>query len=393
MKNLGLLKKIKKSKIVIAIVGTALAVSLSGCGGSHSESARASVKSANYKSADYETATATEAMADADYGYDMYEAEEAFAEEYAESPATGANGAADNSTNYNDSARKLIKTYNLSVETEEFEQFNQFIQNKVKELSGYIQDMNEYNGSNFARQKERKYSNLTVRIPVDRVDDFLNVVGDKANIINQSVGVEDVTMNYVDTETRKKSLEIEQQRLLEFMSQAETVEDMLNIEERLADVRYRIESLTSTLKTYDNLVEYTTVYMSIEEVEQYTEPEPETFGDKISDAFSAGWEHLVDFFQAFAIFFTEAFPILLLLGVIAIIVVVIVRTCIKASRKKAAKRMAEQPNAQGATLENVPEMAPQNVLSMTQQTVQSNDMAEQDTSTETVEENQEQNQE
>lgn len=367
MKNSGILKK---SRIVAVAIGTAFALSLTGCGGSYSDTARAE-KTLGSRYANTKEAVATEAMATGDYGYDMYEAEEAFAEEYAESPSGSANGSADNSAgNYNDSARKLIKTYNLSVETEEFEQFNQFIQNKIKELSGYIQDMNEYNGSSFARQKERKYSNLTIRIPVDRVDDFLQIVGDKANIINQSVGVEDVTMNYVDTETRKKSLEIEQQRLLEFMSQAETVEDMLNIEERLADVRYRIESLTSTLKTYDNLVEYTTIYMSIDEVEEYTEPEPETFGDQISSAFSSGWEHLVDFLQAFAVFFIEALPILLLLGVIALIIVIIIRTCIKSARKKAAKRLAAQQNAPDMMQQNAQGIAQQTTMDMSQQNVQ-----------------------
>ena len=75
------------------------------------------------------------------------------------------------------------------------------------------------------------------------------------------------------TQTRragKKALETEQDRLLELMEQAETTEDLLAIESRLTDVRYQLESAASQLKLYDSLVSYSTVYLTVEEVQKLT---------------------------------------------------------------------------------------------------------------------------
>lgn len=331
-------KKILAGRIISVLIAATMVLSLVGCGESKSESARSS-KSANVKLADYdmdEAPAAEEALCYEDYGYSGSSEVMEITEEQLAANENNGNG---ESEKLNDSARKLIKTYNLSVETEEFEQFNAFIQDKIEALNGYVQNMNEYNGSNWTGREENRYSYLTVRIPIEKVDEFLKLVGQKANVVSQNVNVEDVTMTYVDTETRKQSLEIEQKRLLELLAKAETVEDMITIEGRLSDVRYQIESLTSTLKTYDNLIEYTTVYLDINEVKEYTEPEPESFGEKIVRAFKAGWSGLVSFFKTALLFILMVFPILLFLAAVTVGVIFLIRFCIKRSRIKKAKKM------------------------------------------------------
>ena len=69
-----------------------------------------------------------------------------------------------------------------------------------------------------------------------------------------------MTLQYVDLESHKKALTTEQDRLIELMEQAETVEDIITIEGRLSEVRYQLESMESQLRTYDNKIDYSTVY-------------------------------------------------------------------------------------------------------------------------------------
>ena len=70
-------------------------------------------------------------------------------------------------------------------------------------------------------------------------------------------------------QSHKKALLAEQESLLSMMEQAESIEDIIAINEQLTDVRYQIESMESQLRTYDNQVDYSTVNLYIDEVERY----------------------------------------------------------------------------------------------------------------------------
>ena len=108
---------------------------------------------------------------------------------------------------------------------------------------------------------------MTVRIPAQQLDAFLSSVSEVSNVISRNDSVSDVTLQYVDMESHKKALTAEQDRLLELLEQAESVEDIITIESRLSDVRYQIESMESQLRTLQNQVSYSTVYLDIQEVE------------------------------------------------------------------------------------------------------------------------------
>mgnify|MGYP002226154573 CR=1 FL=1 len=88
-----------------------------------------------------------------------------------------------------------------------------------------------------------------------------------------------MTLTYVDLQSHRDALQTEQERLLQLLEQAESIEDIITIEQRLSDVRYQLESMESQLRSYDNQVDYSTVYLYIDEVEVYTPVEEETHGN------------------------------------------------------------------------------------------------------------------
>ena len=104
-------------------------------------------------------------------------------------------------------------------------------------------------------------------------------------MVSSSRSAEDITLSYVDTETRITALETERERLLELMEQAETMSDLLEIESRLTDVNYELERYGSRLRTMDNQVSYATIYLSVREVKEYTPVAEQTLWEKISSGF------------------------------------------------------------------------------------------------------------
>ena len=97
-----------------------------------------------------------------------------------------------------------------------------------------------------------------MRIPKSKLDAFLGDVAENSNITSRSEQERDVTTSYVDLESHKKVLLTEQERLMTYLEQAESIEEMMTIESRLSDIRYQLESKESQLRTNDSQIEYST---------------------------------------------------------------------------------------------------------------------------------------
>ncbi len=123
--------------------------------------------------------------------------------------------------------RKLIQTVGLEVETKEFEQMMSSLETQVEELGGYIENMETYNGSSYSGYVSSRYANLTIRVPNGKLDSFLQTVSDIGNVVRRNDSVEDVTLSYVDMESRRNTLRTEQERLLAFLEKAETMEEII----------------------------------------------------------------------------------------------------------------------------------------------------------------------
>ncbi len=177
--------------------------------------------------------------------------------------------------------RKWIVTVDMDAETEDLDALLESITSQIDALGGYVEDQRVTNGSRYSTTRYRSAS-LTVRIPAEDVDSFTQTVSGVCNVVRSSKSLEDVTLTYVATESRMNALQTEEARLLELMGQAENMSDLLEIEARLTDVRYELESVTSQLRIYDNLVDYATIYLGIDEVTEYTPVEEETLWQRIS---------------------------------------------------------------------------------------------------------------
>ena len=260
-------------------------------------------------------------------------------------PQTGEPDASDGDTV---SKRKLITTVSIEAETEELDGILQRVESEVTAFGGYIESSyiaqdRTYSGN--GNYMNRRRATMTLRIPEAKLETVLSTLSGETNVLEESRTTEDITLTYVDIESRKKSLETQRDSLLRLMEQAETVEDIITIEDRLSYVNYEIERMGGQLRTYDNLVDYATVHVTLREVVEYTpvQEEPETVFTRIAKGFSRNLKRvgggLVDFF----VWFVSSLP---QIAVFAAVIAVAVKL-LKHLKKRRDARRALNTDAEG----------------------------------------------
>ena len=245
------MKEYSLIRAVFALVtASAITLSFAACGASSGGSAAQTNSSAAYDAA-YEEEIGVEAPA-----------EEAMISENKVNPATAGTALSEgiSQTTMPDNLNlKLIWRANVSMETLEFDQSVQQVTDLVNELGGFIESSSSSGGSDAQGNYINKYASLTIRIPSDKLNGFIGSLNDCGTITHQNLSSENISLEYADTEARKEALEAEYDRLIELMAEAENVDAVIAIEARLSEVRLQLDSLSSQLRTYDNLVDYSTI--------------------------------------------------------------------------------------------------------------------------------------
>lgn len=172
---------------------------------------------------------------------------------------------ASGSSVYRDSAVKLIRRANLTVQTTEFDKAVTALEMLVMELGGYYETAELRSGS-YYNQNSSRSGNYTIRIPADKYDAFMSQVDGIGYLARKNESSEDVGEVYYDIEARLKTQRTKQERLLELLKRAQSMEDIIALESALTDVEYHIEQYTSDLNRYDGLVSFATIHLSLDEM-------------------------------------------------------------------------------------------------------------------------------
>ena len=292
-----------KRKVEAFLIAVMLVMMTAGCGNSS-------------KMAVEERATVSSgAELDGEYSWDT--------DETADTGVTSENGLEAQVEN----GRKLIRTVSLSLETKEFDSVLTNLSTKTTELGGYI-ETSSVNGNSYSHHSTR-YASYVIRIPADKLNEFVEVVSELGNVTQKNESVEDVTLRYIDVESHKKALETEQERLLELLSKAENMEEILTIESKLSDIRYEIENYESQLKTMDNQIDYSTVSVYVDEVERVTDTGEKGFFEEIKERFGNSLYVVARGIRGLVIGILGSLPILIVCGGVIAVVVIVVRKILK----------------------------------------------------------------
>lgn len=156
--------------------------------------------------------------------------------------------------------QKIIKTGNLSLHVEDVRAAVDQIKAKMTELEGNI------DSSSVTRYEDSYTGYLTLRVPSDQFETTMMALKELALYTDsEDTNAENITEVYMDTQARLENYQAEEQQYQDILDKAVTIDEILQVTNALADVRYQIESLESTIKYYDSNVSYSTINVTLTE--------------------------------------------------------------------------------------------------------------------------------
>lgn len=228
--------------------------------------------------------------------------------------------------------RKIIQNFELSLQTKEFLSLMEKLEKEIAELGGYVEESST-SGLDPDSYRYRS-AHLVVRIPADKSNSFNTFISENSVVTSRRVTTEDVTLQYVDMESRVKALTLEKEALEEILKKAVNVDEIISVRSQLTNVIHEIEAYESKLRTFDNLVDFCTVNIFINEVERTTVVEKQTIWQEIGTNLKNNFENVGKGLVSIFVFLISAIPYLIPLAVILAVIIIPIRI----KKKKKAKQ-------------------------------------------------------
>jgi len=157
--------------------------------------------------------------------------------------------------------RKLIRNATVELEIVSFDDAVQKITTLANEERGYVATTSSQKQANGKLRGE-----VIVKVVPENLHRFLQKIRGLGELKNQTLGTEDVTKAYFDTDARLKNARVMEQRLIEMLkTKTGKVSDLLQVEKELGRVREEIEKMQGELKYWDSQVQFATVTISLAE--------------------------------------------------------------------------------------------------------------------------------
>ena len=199
---------------------------------------------------------------------------------------------------------KIIRTASFTLKTLHFEEDLEKLQQETAACGGRVEYF--YVGGD-AEAGEMRSASLTLRIPAEKLDGFLEGAGNIGRITSQRQEKEDVSDSYYDVKSRLETQQKKMERLLLLMEEADQVSDLVEIENAIADTQYQIDHYTAQLQSYDSRVDYSTVNATVQEI-RIAESEETGLGEKILSGLRSSVSAGVEFFKDMLVFVISSLP-------------------------------------------------------------------------------------
>ncbi|MDD6024595.1 MAG: DUF4349 domain-containing protein [Oscillospiraceae bacterium] len=318
-----------KKKLFVLSSIICLILSFAACGGASADTANAAAAESPEEeilymdeAEEYDDAVYTEAATEA-----------------VEAPAA-ASGSTSVASGEQRADAKLIYTGNLNVEATDFHKAVQELSDLVSSYGGYFENSEAYANS------YENYANYTIRVSSEHFHEFMNAVSDNSNckVTYQNTSVEDVGQIYYDLESHLEMLNGKLERLNQLWEQAENMEDIISLESAISELEYEISSYSSQKNRYDSLINYSTIYLTITEVQVYSEPVEPTFGEKLSHRFQSGIQSFKSGCEDLLLFFIGNLIQIIVFFVICGGIVLMIVRAVRRRRRKAHQETTLEDN-------------------------------------------------
>src|SRR6266404_2937811 len=157
--------------------------------------------------------------------------------------------------------RKLVRNATVELEIVNFDEALQKVTGFANEERGYVATT-----SSEKQENGKLKGQIVVKVLPENLDRFLQKIRGLGELKNQTLGTEDITKAYFDTDARLKNARVMEQRLIDMLKKkSDDINDLLQVERELGRVREQIEQMQGELKYWDSQVQFATVTIQLTE--------------------------------------------------------------------------------------------------------------------------------
>lgn len=228
-------------------------------------------------------------------------------------------------------ALKIIREANLTMETEQYDDDMQALRALVEENAGFITSNEEWGSGEYTR-----HMILNIRVPASSLDSFMERAKAVGSVISSAITETDVTDRYTDTDRRLKAYQKQYDRVLDMMDQAQTVDELIQIESELSRLELNIEDCQGALNYWDERIQYSSVTIYVDEVKRAAQ-EDQPLGLQMQNALEDSWETFTENAKETLVNTYAALPYIVTWLIVLVIVGGVVLIVVLTRRRKKRK--------------------------------------------------------
>lgn len=241
----------------------------------------------------------------------------------------------------NADSRLLIRNVSITLETATYQTTYDSIIEAISKNGAYIENSNV---TGTGKKNNLHEATIVIRVPAENMDALIKALDGNGTVTSSSESVQDVTLEYIDMESRISSLKTERDSITKLLEQADDLDTILELQDKISEINYEIENYESSLLVMQNQITYSTLTLNIKEVIEETEVADSeevrntTLGDKMWAALKGSLNFLLILGQGILIVLSALLPVIVIIG-IPVTIVLIVRHRKKKAKKEEEKRL------------------------------------------------------
>lgn len=236
--------------------------------------------------------------------------------------------------------RKLIYTANLAVETREYTQCMDNVNAILQKYGGYVENSQSSGVPEGNENTMGRVSVVSMRLPVDKYDSAMLELQGLGNLLNKNEYKEDVSRQYVDTEARNKEQKLQRDRLFALLQKADTMENIIALQNEITRLTVLIEQDTAQLNFWDDKVAYSTITVEVRELvtPKSVKPADPDLNSRVNGAWYNTLNNMKKGMEGFAVAFVGFLPWLVILIIAAGLALAVILPATHKARKAAKEK-------------------------------------------------------
>ena len=180
--------------------------------------------------------------------------------------------------------RKIIQSTSVAIEVEEVGSSFQEIIRIAETAGGFVAS------SSFSNHDEEQIADVTIRVPANQYQAVLASIRGMGTVTTENYDSNDVTEEYTDLQARLRTLNATEQRYLELLGQADEINEILLVQDRLDVVRGQIEQVLGRINLLEHLTDLATITVHLRPETAVVEAPVDGGGINPLESASAAWE-------------------------------------------------------------------------------------------------------